>query len=78
MVTGIPIRHCFDWKLFNLRRLHAKSTVQIEVLDEFFFADKKVNIEIMFCGKLCTEVLDQNVTYIFAVLMCKRALIGFD
>ena len=29
----------FDGKLFNLRRLQAKSKVQIEVLDEFLFAD---------------------------------------
>ena len=26
-------------KVFNLRRLHAKSKVQIEELDEFLFAD---------------------------------------
>ena len=32
--NGIPIRYCFDGKLFNLRRLQAKS----EVLDEFLFA----------------------------------------
>ena len=31
--NGIPIRYCFDGKLFNLRRLHAKSKVQREVLD---------------------------------------------
>ena len=37
--NGIPIRHCFDGKLFNLRRLQAKSKVQTEVLDEFLFAD---------------------------------------
>ena len=35
-----------------------------------------VNIEMTFCGKLHTEVYDQNVIYIFAV-MCKRAFIGF-
>ena len=35
----IPIRYCFDGKLFNLRRLQAKSKVQTEVLDEFLFAD---------------------------------------
>ena len=39
MVTGIPIRYCFDGKLFNLRRLQAKSKMQTEVLDEFLFAD---------------------------------------
>ena len=32
--NDIPIRHCFDGKLFNLRRLQAKSKVQIEVLDD--------------------------------------------
>ena len=37
--NGIPIRYRFDWKLFNLRRLQAKSKVQTEVLDEFLFAD---------------------------------------
>ena len=37
--NGIPIRYRFDGKLFNLRRLQAKSKMQTEVLDEFFFAD---------------------------------------
>ena len=37
--NGIPIRYRFDWKLFNLRRLQAKSKVPTEVLDEFLFAD---------------------------------------
>ena len=37
--NGIPIRYCFDGKLLNLRRLQAKSKVQIEVLDVFLFAD---------------------------------------
>ena len=37
--NGIPIRYCFDGKLFNLRKLQAKSKVQTEVLDEFLFAD---------------------------------------
>ena len=37
--NGIPIRYCFDGKLFNIRRLQAKSKVQTELLDEFFFAD---------------------------------------
>ena len=33
--SGIPNRYRFDGKLFNLRRLQAKSKVQAEVLDEF-------------------------------------------
>ena len=37
--NGIPIRYRFDGKPFNLRRLQAKSKVQMEVLEEFLFAD---------------------------------------
>ena len=37
--NGIPVRYCFDGKLFNLRRLKAKSNVQTEVQHEFLFAD---------------------------------------
>ena len=37
--NGISIRYRFDGELFSLRRLQAKSKVQIEVLDEFLFAD---------------------------------------
>ena len=37
--NSIPIRYRFDGKLFNLRRLQAKSKVQTEVLDEFLLAD---------------------------------------
>ena len=37
--NGIPFRYRFYGKLFNLRRLQAKSKVQTEVLDEFLFAD---------------------------------------
>ena len=39
----IPIRYRFDEKLFNLKRLQAKSKVQTEVLDEFLFADDMAN-----------------------------------
>ena len=41
--SGIPIRYCFHGKLFNLRRLQAKSKVQIEVLDEFLLASKRLS-----------------------------------
>ena len=37
--NGILFKCRFDGKLFNLRRLQAKSKVQTEVLDEFLFAD---------------------------------------
>ena len=37
--NGIPIRYRCNGKLINLRRLQAKPKVQIEVLDEFLFAD---------------------------------------
>ena len=37
--NGIPIRFRFDGKLFNLRRLQAKSKVQTEMLNQFLFAD---------------------------------------
>ena len=35
---GSPIRYRFDGKLFNLRRLQAKSKVQADVLDELLYA----------------------------------------
>ena len=38
----IPIRYHFDGKLFNLKRLQAKSKVRTEALDEFLFADDMV------------------------------------
>ena len=41
--NGIPIRYSFDGKLFNLKRLQAKSKLQTEVLDEFLFADDMAN-----------------------------------
>ena len=40
--NDIPIRYCFDGKLFNLRRVQAEAKVQTEVLDEFLFANDMV------------------------------------
>ena len=37
--NGIPIKYRFAGKLFNQRRLQAKSKVQTEVLDEFLVAN---------------------------------------
>ena len=37
--AGFPIKYRFDGKLFYLRRLQAKSKVQIDVLDELLYAD---------------------------------------
>ena len=36
---GFPSRYRLDGKLFNLRRLQAKSKVQTGVLDELLYAD---------------------------------------
>ena len=36
--NSIPIRYPLDGKLFNLRKLKAKSKVQTKELDEFLFA----------------------------------------
>ena len=36
---GFPIRYRFHGNLFNLRRLHAKSNVQTDVLDELLYTD---------------------------------------
>ena len=51
-VKGIPIKYRFDGKLFNLKRLQAQFSVQIEVLNKVLFADdmakgapKEENIE---------------------------------
>ena len=44
--TGFPIRYRFEGKLFNLRRLQAKTKVQTDVLDELLYDDdmnKNVN-----------------------------------
>ena len=37
--AGFPIRYRFHCKLFNLRRLQAKSMVQTYVLDKLLYAD---------------------------------------
>ena len=46
--TGFPNRYRFDGKIFNLRRLQAKTEVQTDVLDELQYADaidKNFNLE---------------------------------
>ena len=43
--NGIHIRYRFDGKLFNLRRLQAKSKVQTTVLDEFLFAADTITVK---------------------------------
>ena len=40
----VCFRYCFDGKLFNLRRLQAKSKGWTEVLDEFLFADNMAKV----------------------------------
>ena len=37
--TVFPIRYRFDGNIFDLRRLQAKTKVQIDVLDELLYAD---------------------------------------
>ena len=37
--AGFSIRYRFDGKLFNIRRLQAKSKVQRDVLDKLLYAD---------------------------------------
>ena len=37
--AGFPIRYRFDDKLFNIRRLQAKSKVQTDVLDKLLCTD---------------------------------------
>ena len=54
-INGLPIRFRFDGKLFNLRRLQAKSKVQTEVLDEFLFSDDMAK------GALTEEKMQKDV-----------------
>ena len=37
--AGFPIRHRFDCKLLNLKRLQAKSKVQTDAVDKPLYAD---------------------------------------
>ena len=37
--NGIAIRYCFNGKLYNSRRLQAKSKTQTDLVDELLFAD---------------------------------------
>ena len=40
--AGVQMKYRFDGKLFNLRRLQAKSKVKTDVLDKFLYADDLV------------------------------------
>ena len=40
--AGLPIRYCFDGKLFNLKRSQAKPKVQTGVLDKLLYAHEMV------------------------------------
>ena len=55
--NAMPTRYRFDGKLFNLRRLQAKSKVQTEVLDEFFFADDMAKKKKKKCEKVWSKYL---------------------
>ena len=37
--AGFPIKYRFDGKLFNLKRIQARSNVQTDVLDKLIYAD---------------------------------------
>ena len=75
--NGIPISYCFDGKLFNLKRLQAKSKVLTEVLDEFLFADdmaKSAPTEEKM-QKGVDQVIDSCDSYDFTIIIKKTEMV---
>ena len=74
--NDIPIRYRFDRKLFNLRRLKAKSKAQTEVLDEYLFAgDKAKGVPIEKMQKGVGQVFDSCYSYDLTISIKKTEMV---